>query len=36
MQEIEYLIDQNGQTKAVVIPILIWKNLFPNEPYSLE
>lgn len=36
MQEIEYLPDRNGKTKAVIIPIEIWTNLFPHEPDSLE
>ena len=36
MQEIEYLTDKNGQTKAVIIPIAIWKNLFSNGLDSLE
>lgn len=36
MQEIEYLTDRNEQTKAIVIPIDIWNNIFPNQPDSLE
>jgi hypothetical protein len=31
MLSIEYLTDQNGQTKAVVIPIELWRQVFPQE-----
>lgn len=31
MLNIEYLTDQNGKAKAVVIPIEIWKKLLPND-----
>ena len=31
MFEIEYLTDKNGQPKAVVIPIEVWRQLFPEE-----
>ncbi len=33
---IEYLTDQNGQTKAVVIPIELWRQVFPQEDMSCE
>ncbi len=31
MLNIEYLTDENGNAKAVVIPIEIWKKLLPND-----
>ncbi len=27
---LEYLTDQSGQTKAVVIPIALWQQIFPQ------
>lgn len=36
MLEIEYLTDKNGQPKAVVIPIEVWRQLFPEEKISLD
>jgi hypothetical protein len=36
MLEIEYMTDENGQPKAVVIPIELWKQLLPNENLSVE
>ena len=36
MFEIEYLTDKNGQPKAVVIPIEVWRQLFPEEKISLD
>jgi hypothetical protein len=30
MSNLEYLTDQNGQPKAVVIPIALWKQIFPQ------
>jgi hypothetical protein len=36
MLSIEYLTDQNGQTKAVVIPIELWRQVFPQEDMSCE
>ena len=36
MFEIEYLTDKNGQPKAVVIPIEVWRQLFPEENISLD
>lgn len=34
MFEIEYLTDKNGQPKAVVIPIEVWKRVFTAESIS--
>lgn len=36
MIEIEYLTDKNGQPKAVVIPIELWRQLFPKDDVSVE
>lgn len=36
MFEIEYLTDKNGQPKAVVIPIEVWKQIFAEEEVSLD
>jgi hypothetical protein len=36
MLEVEYLTDKNGQPKAVVIPIELWRQLFPKEDTSVE
>ena len=36
MLEIEYLTDKNGQQKAVVIPIELWKRIMPRENASIE
>ncbi|MGK7893522.1 MAG: hypothetical protein AB4372_07835 [Xenococcus sp. (in: cyanobacteria)] len=36
MFEIEYLTDKNGQPKAVVIPIEVWRKLFPEEKIALD
>lgn len=36
MFEIDYLTDQQGQPKAVIIPIELWRKLLPNEEGSLE
>jgi hypothetical protein len=36
MFEIEYLTDKNGQPKAVVIPIEVWKQIFTEEEVSVE
>lgn len=35
MLEVEYLTDKEGQLKAVVVPIALWRQLFPEEN-SLE
>ena len=31
MVEVEYLTDKRGQQKAVVIPIELWRQLFPKD-----
>jgi len=36
MLELEYLTDRNGQLKAVVIPIELWKQLFLKDDVSSE
>lgn len=36
MFEVEYLTDRQGQPKAVVIPIELWKRLLPDEPLSVQ
>ena len=36
MLEIEYLTDKEGQQKAVVIPIGLWKKIMPKEDASIE
>jgi hypothetical protein len=36
MFEIEYLTDKNGQPKAVVIPIEVWKQMFTEEEVSVD
>jgi hypothetical protein len=36
MFEIEYLTDKQGQPKAVIIPIEIWRKILPNDDVSLE
>ena len=36
MFEIEYLTDQYGQPKAVVIPIEIWRQLLSDQEISLD
>ncbi len=36
MFEIEYLTDKKGQTKAVIIPIEVWRHFFPEEKISLD
>ncbi len=36
MRDLEYLTDKNGQLKGVIIPIEIWKKVFPDIPESLE
>ncbi len=36
MLELEYLKDKTGQLKAVVIPIKLWKELFLEDPDSIE
>jgi hypothetical protein len=36
MLELEYLTDKDGQLKAVVIPIELWKQLFLPDDASAE
>ena len=36
MLEIEYLIDKDGQQKAVVIPIALWRKILPKGDASIE
>ncbi len=36
MLELEYLRDKKGQLKAVVIPIELWRELFLEDPDSIE
>jgi hypothetical protein len=33
MLNLEYLTDPTGQTKAVVIPIAIWRQIFPQATF---
>jgi hypothetical protein len=34
MWELEYLTDRSGQTKAVVVPIGLWQQIFPKGNIS--
>jgi hypothetical protein len=36
MINIEYLTDQNGNQKAVVIPIELWHKIIPNQSENLD
>ncbi len=36
MIDIEYLTDKSGKTKAVVIPIDVWKKMLPSEDASIN
>ena len=36
MLEIEYLIDKNGDKKAVIIPIELWKKIMPIDEDNLD
>ncbi len=36
MAEIEYITDSKGQLKGVLVPVEIWKEIFPESPESLE
>lgn len=36
MIDIEYLTDKSGKTKAVVIPIDVWKKMVPSEDASIN
>ncbi|MFH1098012.1 MAG: hypothetical protein V1749_11020, partial [Candidatus Desantisbacteria bacterium] len=33
--EVEYLTNKSGQTKAVVIPIELWRHLLPKDDTSV-
>ncbi len=34
--QLEYLTDEKGNKKAVIIPIDIWETIFPEEKTNLE
>jgi len=34
--EIEYLTNKNGQQKAVVVPIDIWRKILPKDDAPIE
>ncbi|KFD42484.1 hypothetical protein DK28_0205595 [Peptococcaceae bacterium SCADC1_2_3] len=36
MFEVEYLTDKNGQQKAVVLPIELWRQLFLKDDASIK
>lgn len=36
MTGIEYLADQDGKPRAVVLPIELWRRLLPQEDASVE
>ncbi|MDJ0601825.1 MAG: hypothetical protein QNJ37_23640 [Crocosphaera sp.] len=36
MLEIKYLKDENGKATGVVIPIEVWKQIFPEEEIALD
>jgi len=36
MIDIEHLTDKSGKTKAVVIPIDVWKKMVPSENASIN
>lgn len=36
MIEVEYLTDQEGKPRAVVLPIGLWRRLLPREDASIE
>lgn len=36
MNGVQYLTDQNGEPQAVVLPIELWRRLFPREGTTLE
>ncbi len=36
MFEVEYLTNEKGQTRAVVIPIELWDRLLPKNDASVE
>jgi hypothetical protein len=36
MTGVQYLTDEEGTTKAVVLPIELWRRLLPREDASVE
>jgi len=36
MIELEYITDKDGQQKAVVIPIELWRKILPSKTASVE
>lgn len=36
MIEVEYLTDKDGQLKAVVVPIELWRQILPRDVTSIE
>lgn len=36
MLEIEYLTDKDGEPRAVVIPIGLWRRILPEDTASIE
>lgn len=34
--QLEYLTDEQGNKKAVIVPIDIWEDIFPEEIVNLE
>lgn len=36
MTGVQYLTDQQGKPRAVVVPIELWRRLLPKEDASLE
>jgi hypothetical protein len=36
MLDIEYLTDKKGQQKAVILPIELWRHIFPQQDGSIE
>ena len=36
MAELEYLTDKKGRLKGVIIPVEIWRKVFPEVPKSLK
>ena len=36
MTEVQYLTDQEGKPRAVVLPIELWRRLLPREDASVE
>ncbi|MBF0462260.1 MAG: hypothetical protein HQL87_12785 [Magnetococcales bacterium] len=36
MRKVEYLTDGNGQKKAVVVPIALWRQILPQDDGTEE